>query len=293
MISVVVPTCSRPGRLRSCLVGLDALDYAKDQYEVVVVDDGSAVPAETVVAPFRDRLRITLIRQANAGPAAARNAGAAQANGRFLAFIDDDCVPARAWLSALAARFSETPDCLIGGGIVNALPQNLYSTTTDLLTQYTYRYHQRRSETPCVFAAGNLAVPTKCFRELGGFSASFPLAAGEDYDLCHRWQEHGYPTAYAPEAVVYHAHALTFRAFCRQHFNYGRGLFHFRARIARRRGARIKLHPAHFYLGLLGFPLALNLGARGFLLTLLAGISQTATIAGATREAVSRSYDVS
>jgi GT2 family glycosyltransferase len=291
MISVVVPTYGRPDRLRSCLVGLEQLHFPDDQYEVIVVDDGGPVPAEAVVAPFRDRLDITLIRQVNAGPAAARNAGAACAKGRFLAFIDDDCVPVPIWLSALASRFRQTPDCLIGGGIVNALPQNAYSTTTDLLTLYTCQYHQRQHDAPLLFAAANLGLPTERFRELGGFSTSFRFAAGEDYDLCYRWQEHGYRTIYAPEAVVYHRHPLTFRAFCRQHFNYGRGLFRFRARIARRSGDQIRLHPAGFYLDLLRFPLRQNLGTRGGLLALLVGVSQTATIVGATREAVSRTRD--
>ena len=293
MISVVVPTCGRPDRLRSCLVGLEQLYYPKDRYEVIVVDDGGALPAEPVVASLRDRLSVALIRQPNAGPAAARNAGAACAKGRFLAFIDDDCVPAPTWLSALAKRFREIPDCLIGGKIINALPQNLYSITTDLLTSYTCQYHQRESNSPLLFASANIALPANCFRELGGFSTSFRFPAGEDYDLCCRWQEHGYPTVYAPEVVIYHRHPLTFRAFCRQHFNYGRGLFRFRARVARRSGARIKLHPAQFYLDLLRLPLRQNFGRRGGLLSLLVGISQTATIAGATREAVGGSSDVS
>lgn len=293
MISVVVPTCGRPDRLRSCLVGLEQLQYPNQGYEVIVVDDGGAIPAEPVVASLRDRLGITLIRQTNAGPAAARNAGAAMAKGRFLAFIDDDCVPAPTWLSALARRFRETPEGLIGGGIVNALPQNPYSTTTDLLTSYTCQYQQRQLGSPLLFAAANLALPTNRFRELGGFSTSFRFPAGEDYDLCCRWQEHGYSTVYAPEVVIYHRHPLTFRAFCRQHFNYGRGLFRFRARLAQRSGAQIKLHPAQFYLDLLRLPLRENLGRRRGLLSLLVGISQTATFAGATREAVGGSSDVS
>ena len=74
------------------------LGYPQDRFEVIVVDDGSEPPMDSVVSFFRDRLELVLLSQANSGPAAARNTGAAQAKGKFLAFTDDDCTPAPDWL---------------------------------------------------------------------------------------------------------------------------------------------------------------------------------------------------
>src|SRR5271170_7752963 len=103
--SIVVPTYNRPRQLAACLAALARLDYPRDRFHVVVVDDGSASPMDTVIAAFRDRLDIECHRQANSGPGPARNRGARSAKGRILAFTDDDCAPHSDWLKTLAARY--------------------------------------------------------------------------------------------------------------------------------------------------------------------------------------------
>src|SRR4051794_19726519 len=103
--SVIIPTRDRPEQLVACLRSLGALAYPRDRFEVIVVDDGSTTALEPIVGRSRGELHLALLKQSNAGPAAARNTGAAHAKGEFLAFIDDDCSPASDWLQALAARF--------------------------------------------------------------------------------------------------------------------------------------------------------------------------------------------
>ncbi|MEL6605516.1 MAG: glycosyltransferase, partial [Cyanobacteria bacterium J06614_10] len=76
MFSVVVPTYNRPKQLERCLMALVQLKYPRDRCEIIVVDDGSQTPLDSVVGPFQQYVNIQLIRQENAGPAAARNAGA-------------------------------------------------------------------------------------------------------------------------------------------------------------------------------------------------------------------------
>jgi GT2 family glycosyltransferase len=288
LFSVVVPTYDSPQWLRRCLEGLAALKFPPDRFEVIISDDGSPSPLEPVLTPFRDRLGITLIRHPNAGPAAARNRGAAWARGSYLAFIDSDCVPAPEWLTALASRFARTPDHLIGGGVVNALPENPFSTATQLITTYVYQYYDRRPHEDRFFNSSNIAVPADRFRELGGFSES--LRTAEDYDLCHRWQHAGHRMTYAPEALVYHAHVLTFAGFCRQHFRYGRGLFRCRLRIARRTRKALRLEAPGFYFQLLAFPLTRVRGSRAWLHALLVALSQAMTAAGMLREALGESW---
>ena len=280
LFSVVIPTYDRPRELEACLAGLAASTFPRDRFEVIVSDDGSPRPMEPVVAPFHDRLVITLTAHRNAGPAAARNRGAARAQGTYLVFIDSDCVPAANWLTALTGQVVRTPDHLISGAIVNALPMNPFSTTTQLIVTYASEYYERRVGGDRFFNSANLAMPAARFRDLGGFDESFPHPAGEDYDFCHRWQHAGYGMTYSPEAVVYHAHGLTLAGFCRQHFGYGRGLLRCRLGIARRTGTPFRGQPLGFYLGLLRFPLAQGRNARSWLHTLLVALSQAATAAG-------------
>src|SRR3712207_1403127 len=91
--SVIVPTYERPAQLAACLGALARLDCPAASFEVIVVDDGSAAAPGRRLDEFRDLLDVRLLTQANAGPAAARNRGASEARGSFLAFTDDDCAP--------------------------------------------------------------------------------------------------------------------------------------------------------------------------------------------------------
>src|SRR4051794_20266715 len=113
--SVIIPTYERPGLITACLRAFTQLDYPVGRFEVIVVDDGSAHSVDSVIEQFRGRLDVRVLTQENTGPAGARNFGAAQARGEFLAFTDDDCFPDAGWLRALASYFARTPDRLIGG----------------------------------------------------------------------------------------------------------------------------------------------------------------------------------
>ena len=246
--SVVVPTYERPAQLAACLGALARLDYPDDRFEVIVVDDGSAAPPSRVLDGFRDQLDARLLTQANAGPAAARNRGASEARGAFLAFTDDDCAPDALWLRALASRFAETPDRMIGGRTLNALPANPYSETSQLIIEVVYEHYNAQGGGPRFFASNNLAAPAELFRAGRGFDETFTTS--EDREVCDRWLARGLCLSYAPEAVVRHAHALTLRALWRQHFGYGRGACRFhRARAAR--GAGGFRPEGGFYLKLL------------------------------------------
>jgi GT2 family glycosyltransferase len=284
--SIVIPTYARPGQLATCLQSLARLDYPRDRFEVIVVDDGSETPPEAVVASFCGHLDVTLLKQAHAGPAAARNTGAAQARGKFLAFTDDDCAPALDWLQSLAARFARASDCAIGGRTLNALPDNPYSTASQLLIAYLYAYYNADSDRARFFASNNLAMPADRFHAIGGFDTTYTRTAAEDREFCDRWLHHGYRMTYAPEALVYHAHALTFHNFWRQHFNYGCGAFRFRQARAQRACGRIRLEPLSFYLNLLLYPFSQAQGWRAPLLAALLGVSQIAHAVGFLWEGV-------
>jgi glycosyltransferase involved in cell wall biosynthesis len=284
--SIIIPTYGRPRKLATCLQSLTRLDYPRDRFGVIVVDDGSETPLESVIAPFRKQLDLMLLMQANSGPAAARNTGAAHAKGEFLAFTDDDCTPASDWLQTLAVRLAGMPDCAIGGRTVNALPDNLYSTASQMLVDYLYEYYNADPNQARFLTSNNLAVSAGLFQEMGGFETTFPLAAGEDRELCDRWLNHGLRMTYAPEALVYHAHTLTFHTFWKQHFNYGRGASCFHRLRARRGQGRVRLEPLSFYMNLLRHPLSRKQGWRAGLLAALLVVSQGANAAGFVWEGV-------
>jgi glycosyltransferase involved in cell wall biosynthesis len=87
--SVIIPVYNRAEALRAALRSV--LDQTFQDFEIIVVDDGSQDDPRAVAESFQDG-RLRLIRQVNAGGGAARNTGIDNANGRFLAFLDSDDV---------------------------------------------------------------------------------------------------------------------------------------------------------------------------------------------------------
>jgi glycosyltransferase involved in cell wall biosynthesis len=277
--SIVIPTYNRPERLGACLRSLTELDYPRDRFEVVIVDDGSPTPMDAVVAPFHSQMSVTLLRQANAGPAAARNAGAQQAKGELIAFTDDDCMPSPNWLSGFAARLVQSPEAMVGGRSLNALPENLYSTASQALIDYLYSYYSDPQK-EMFFASNNIAMARSQYLAIGGFDTSFPLAAAEDRELCDRWAQRGYAMSYAPEVTIRHAHHLSLKSFWRQHFGYGRGAFCFHQLRAARNDQPIKVEPVKFYTDLLSYPLKRADVKSPWFVSLLFFLSQIATTTG-------------
>jgi len=281
--SIIIPTYNRPAPLGDCLSALTRLDYPRDRFEVIIVDDGSTVPIGDVAETFGDRLDLTVLAVPHTGPARARNLGADRARGRYLAFTDDDCSPRHSWLRALDARARLAPGAALGGRTVNAFPENLCSTLSHLIVEVAYACYNADPEQGRFFASNNLAVPAGDFRDLGGFDPEF--ATAEDRDLCQRWLDHGGRLVYAPDAVVEHAHRLTPASLWRQHFAYGRGAYRFHRRHPAWRRLEID---RRFYRDLAVGPFRQERPGRAVLLALLLALQQAANAAGFLAEMMAR-----
>jgi cellulose synthase/poly-beta-1,6-N-acetylglucosamine synthase-like glycosyltransferase len=278
--SIIVPTYNRPRQIFLCLQALSIINYPHPRFEVIVVDDGSRLPVQTHISPFFDKMNLTVITQENAGPSMARNVGAKSAKGDFLAFTDDDCMPASDWLQTLSLRFKVSPGCAIVGRSVNALEENVYDTASQMLIEYLHAYYNHEHNQARFITSNNLSLPTKQFEAVGGFDTFFSKAGGEDREFCEHLRYHGYQIIYAPEVVVHHSHGLTFSSFWRQHFNYGRGAFLFRQKCFHNRRQCIKLEPMAFYLKLLSYPSSRNRKHPGLWLSALLLLSQGANASG-------------
>jgi len=279
LFSIIIPTFNRPEQLTQiCLPSLAKLDYPCDRFEVIIVHDGDEKISQ-LEESFGEFFHLKIVAQPHAGPAVARNTGAELARGQFLAFTDDDCAPTAAWLSAFARRFATAPDCAIGGRTKNALVENPYSATCQLLVDYLYDRFNSNPNRMRFFTSNNLALPARHFHAIGGFSEIFSIG-GEDRELCYRWTQSGSRLIYAPEAEVFHWHHMSLATFVRQHFRYGMGAFTFRKILADLKAAPMKLEPPAFYLGLLHYALSQENGQSKISRTLLTGCSQLAIAAG-------------
>ena len=285
-ISIIIPTYNRPKALAACLLATADLDYPQDRFEVIVVHDeiGCTVAASTRNA-LNTKIQLQELNQSHAGPAAARNLGAAHAQGQYLAFTDDDCLVSPGWLRALSEHLSAAPQSAYAGHTTTYHERNRYSQATQMINDFVVSTTQSM-KSPFV-TSNNLAVPTAEFLKLGGFDTRFPCAAGEDREFCVRWNRAGYRLDQVPEAVIHHAQDLSLQGFWRQQFGYGRAAFLLRwIQKPEPTESRVGLERSSFYYDLLRYPLEHGFNRKNVHLATLLALSQVAVAAGFLRQAI-------
>jgi GT2 family glycosyltransferase len=234
-VSVVIPTYGRPRQLADCLEALGRQTLPREAFEVVVVDDGSPMPLDGVIAAAGDGLQVRLLRQANAGPAAARNRGVEGARGARVAFTDDDCLPEPSWLTALETAERRHPGALVGGSTINGLPDELFAATSQLIIDMVYDHFNADPSHAYFLTSNNLLCGREAYLALGGFDASYDRAGAEDRDFCDRWRKAGHRLVWAREARIEHRHSQSLGEFLDLHFRYGRGAHRYQS-MRRSRG---------------------------------------------------------
>ncbi len=288
LLTVVIPTYARPQRLTACLAALVG-QRMEVPWEVVVVDDGSPEPLDSIAEAFHERLDLRIERQGNAGPARARNRGVAVARGRFIAFTDDDCLPEPEWLGALLRREALAPGAMVGGTTINGLDGELFASASQLIVDLVYDHFNADPSRATFLASNNILCSRERFEAIGGFDVTFPRAGAEDRDFCDRWKTAGWPLVWEPAARIEHRHTQSLRKFIDLHFRYGRGAYlHHRRRLERGSGGIGQ--DIGFHASILPRLRALRGDRRvaGRTLAILAafGIWQGANAAGFAREAL-------
>ena len=112
--------------------------------------------------------------------------------GDWIAFIDDDCVPAPDWLTQLEAHLQKNPNAVVGGDVLNGLPDDPYAEATQVMMKQLYMYYhtgQRQRTQHPYFATNNFALSKRVFDQVGEFYE--PMRLGEDSDLSARlgWRD--------------------------------------------------------------------------------------------------------
>lgn len=231
--SVIIPTYNRPGHVAGLLEAWERVDYPKDEYELILADDGGREPLDAVVSPWKGRVPVKLLRLAHVSASSARASGLAAAIGELVLCSDDDCRPEPGILKAYAAAAREHPGAALGGPVLNLLPGDVYATATQEIITFAGEEWNRAGA--CFFTFSSVVFPARAFRACGGFDGGWLWRTGEDRDICRRWCESGGRMVPVPGAVMGHAHGLTLRKYWRQHFHYGQG--NYASRRNRRNGA--------------------------------------------------------
>lgn len=214
LASVIVPVFNGAQTLGACLDALLAQTIDTENYEVIVVDDGSTDGSAEIAGQYG----VTLIRQERAGPGAARNRGAQEARGRLFLFTDADCAPTPDWVEQMLVPFAD-PD--VGGvkGIYRTRQRSLVARFAQ--AEYEEKYDRmRRMEQIDFVDTYAAAYRREVFASQGGFNPEF--LRNQDQEFSFRLARAGYKLVFAPNAVVYHQHPATVWHYARRKILTGR-----------------------------------------------------------------------
>jgi glycosyltransferase involved in cell wall biosynthesis len=224
-VSIVMPTYNRVGRLRHVIAALEKQEFPRDDFEIVVVSDGSSDGTEEYLRGLSSERKIRAFSQTNRGPAAARNRGVSEARGEFVVFIDDDVVPSPVLLAEHMRSHQEAGrEVVVVGPLLSPdgfdmLPWVRWEQEM-LMKQYRALLAGEWEPSARQFYTGNASLRRAHILAAGGFDEGFRRA--EDVELAYRLASRGLDFIFNMKAVGFHFAERSFQSWLEAAKAYGR-----------------------------------------------------------------------
>ena len=218
--SFIIPVYNRPDEVDELLDSLTRQTLR--DFEVVVVEDGSAIPCREVVSKYAGRLTVHYYNKENSGPGQTRNYGVERAKGEYMLILDSDCILPEDYLEEVEAELRAKKADAFGG------PDRAHRSFTDV--QKAINYAMTSFFTTGGIRGGkkkldkfyprsfNMGIRKDVYQALGGFSK---MRFGEDIDFSIRIFKAGYACRLFPEAWVWHKRRTDLKKFFKQVHNSG------------------------------------------------------------------------
>jgi glycosyltransferase involved in cell wall biosynthesis len=220
--SFIIPVYNRPNEIEELLNSLSKLLYEKP-YEIVIIEDGSTLSSEKIVAKYQNSLDITYLIKENSGPGDSRNYGMQRAKGDYFIILDSDCIVPEKYLLELSQYLqNDFVDCFGGPDAAHesftTIQKAINFSMTSFLTTGGIR---GGNETVNKFQprSFNMGLSKKAFLASKGFGTIHP---GEDPDLSIRLWNLGYQTKLFKKAFVYHKRRIDWHKFYIQVNKFGK-----------------------------------------------------------------------
>ncbi len=219
--SVVIPVFNRPQEIKELLDSL--LDQQYEDFEVLVIEDGSDETCKEVVASFKDRLNVHYHYKENSGQGFTRNYGFEKAQGDFFVVFDSDCIIPPTYFQEVDKFLDQNQVDAFGGpdkaheSFNNLQKAISYSMTSPFTTggirgnkSHVGKFHPR---------SFNMGISKRVFEQTGGYNLT---RMGEDIEFSIRIINSGFMTGLVEKAFVYHKRRTSFSQFYKQLHFFGR-----------------------------------------------------------------------
>ena len=215
LFSIIIPVYNRPQEVDELLESLCTQTF--NDFEVIVVEDGSTEKCEEVCQKYADRLSLHYYFKPNSGPGPSRNYGAERSRGEYLIILDSDVIVPERYLEIVKIELDREPCDAFGG------PDRAHTSFTPI--QKAINYAMTSFFTTGGIRGGkvkldkfyprsfNLGIKKSVFEALEGFA---PMRYGADIALSTSIFSNGYSCRLFPEAFVYHKRRVKFSSFFRQ-----------------------------------------------------------------------------
>ncbi len=223
--SIIIPLPSFNDYIRESITHYEKLNG--ENFEIIILPDFEEKEELSSV------LHIRVLASGKVGPAEKRDLGAKIAEGRILAFIDDDAYPREDWLANALPLFDDKDVAAVGGPAVTPADEPFWKRLSgNVFESFLASYNNRKRYIPVGktheeydLPSVNLIVRKDIFDKAGGFDSTF--YPGEDTKLCLEIKKLGYKIIYSPQVLVYHHRRDLFPNHFRQVANYAlhRGYF--------------------------------------------------------------------
>ncbi len=220
-LSVVIPTYNRRAILRKTLLAFASQTLAHDQFEVIVVDDGSNDETADMVRRFKSSFSLRLESQSHQGANAARNRGIQAAKGSVVVITGDDMVPEPRFLEAHLAFHRQQPaetDAMLGfidwSPEITVTPFMRYLVSPEGGQQFAFHEVKNGKADFRLFYTSNVSLKRGfLLRQPVLFDTDFTYPAYDDTELGYRLAKQGMQLHYNALAVTCHHHEMTVEGF--------------------------------------------------------------------------------
>lgn len=200
--SIIVPTYNEEDNIKNLIESLLNLKVNGFEYEVIIVDNNSTDNTKKVILKYP----VIYLKEKKKGSYAARNKGVKEARGKYVCFVDGDCVVSPDWLYEIDKLLEYGNAEIIAGNIQkHGGSNNIYALYDDLC----FLNQEKMVKNNNAAVTANLVVSKVVFDKIGLFNST--MLTGGDIAFVKKATSNGFILEYTKKAIVYHKKRDTFK----------------------------------------------------------------------------------